>query len=131
MSKIKFYTKNIPVEDDMQALKQLAFLYSSWRVSVGEVKSTLSEKFITLLAMYLKYGYCTAAKKKAIEFMGVTPSSIDNMNHNLKEFGYLIDDRFNGRNKFLHPSLINLKDNYELTVKAGQPVLFIFKIDMK
>jgi hypothetical protein len=71
------------------------------------------------------------AKKKAIEFMGITPSSIDNMNHNLKEFGYLIDDKFNGRNKFLHPSLINLKENFEETVKSGKPMLFIFKIDIK
>jgi hypothetical protein len=62
--------------------------------------------------------------------MGVTPSSIDNMNHNLKEFGYLIDDKFNGRNKFLHPSLINLKENYEVTSKAGGPMLFIFQVSI-
>ncbi len=125
---IKFYTKTIQVEDDIHAFKTLAFLYSAWRVAVGEVKNPLSEKFLLLLAIYLKYGYNNDSRNKAAEIMGIKTSSVVNMNHDLKAFDYLIDDKYNGRNKFLSKSLLNIKDNYETCIKNGKPMLFILKL---
>lgn len=128
MSEIKFYTKTVQVEDDIHALKTLVFLYSAWRVTAGEVKNPLSERAILLLSIYLKYGYNNDSKKRAAEFMNITATTVDNMNHDLKNASYLIDDKFNGRNKYLSKSLLSIKENYDTCTENGKPMLFIFKI---
>ncbi len=131
VSDIKFYTKTIGVEDDIHALKTLVFIYSAWRTASGDAKRPLSEKHITLMAIYLKYGYNNDANKRASEFLSINSMTIDNMNHKLKDAGYLVDDKFNGRNKFISQSLMNLKDNFDASTKGKRPMLFIIKLSEK
>jgi hypothetical protein len=88
----------------------------------------LRSKLVSLLAIYIKYGVSKEGKKKAELLLSSKTSSVNSMNLELRNGGYLIKDKFNQRLNHLHPHLEGLRAYY-LSLGDNDPVLFLFKLD--
>lgn len=109
MSKTSVFAFDFKVDDDFELYRNLVQQYSYSRVSRGLAVTPLPPQLISLLAIYLKFGYTKEAKTFATKTFRIKMTSINTMNKKLKDWGYLIEDKFSKRNKSLHDELQALK----------------------
>jgi hypothetical protein len=110
MSEPKIYlASKIKVEDELNHLKQLVYLFSCHRKMSGFSSNELREKLILLVSLYIKYGYNDEAKTKASQILGVDRPAINSMNLELRNQKYLIKDSMNSRINHLHEDLEELR----------------------
>jgi hypothetical protein len=113
MSKRSVFAFDFRVEDDFELFRNLVQQYSYSRVSRGLSVTPLPPQLISLLAIYLKFGYTKEAKVFAEKTFQIKMTSINTMNKKLKDWGYLIEGKFSKRDKFLHEELQDLKNYVE------------------
>ena len=109
----EIYIINIPCKDELDLVGSLIFLYSSARVLRGLSPLALRPQLVSLLSLYFKYGYNKDTKEMGAEIFGIKIESINSMNLELKEGGYLVEDTMNKRIKHLNKELQTLKEYYE------------------
>jgi len=108
---IKLYGTKIAVEDDIELYERVVYLYSVKLFLEGKSQTILRKQLVTIMAMYLKFGYSRKTKKDIQEFLtGLSEANLNNINHDLKEYGFLIEDPMSKKNKYLHPDLVKLKE---------------------
>ena len=118
----------IKAKDEFDVLKNLLFLYSSFRNLKGLTNKKLRPKLIQLLSLYIKHGFSRDTKTKAAKILGVTKASINSMNLELRRGDYLYKDVYNERINHLNPDLKKLSDYYN--DNGSNPVLFMFDISV-
>lgn len=118
----------IKAKDEFEVLKNLLFLYSSFRNLKGLTQKKLRPKLVQLLSLYIKHGFSRATKDKAAKTLGVTKASINSMNLELRRGEYLIMDEWNSRINHLNPDLKKLADYYNNN--GTKSVLFLFDISV-
>lgn len=126
MSKdITLYGTKIAVENDIELYEKIVYLYSVKLFIEEKSKTILRKQLVTIMAMYLKFGYSKKTKKEIQDFLpGLSEANLNNINHDLKEYGFLIDDLMSKKQKYLDPELVKLKQ-YTDSVKDNK-YLFCF-----
>lgn len=105
------YDYYFPMESELDLHKALIMQYASAQLTMGKTPIILREQLVILLAIYLKHGYSPEAKKIALKVFGFKiAKQLDVLNHNLKKFGYLVEDTMNKRIKHLNKDLKLLKE---------------------
>jgi hypothetical protein len=112
-TKPEIYIINVPCKDELDLIGSLIFLYSSARVLRGLSPLALRPQLVSLLSLYFKYGYNRDIKEMGADIFNIKIESINSMNLELKEGGYLIEDTMNKRVKHLNKELTTLKNYYE------------------
>lgn len=100
-----FFKINIPCKDEFELIEKIIFQYSASRCSRGISPLILRQQLIALLSLYFKYGYNKETKELAASTFNIKIESINSMNLELKEAGFLIDDERNKRVKHLNSEL--------------------------
>lgn len=108
-----YMTTPLVVEDELDRLKKVIYLFSCYRKASGQSSKTLRPRLVILLALYLKYGVETETKTMAAEILSVDRSGINSMNLELRNDNYLIKDTYNTRINHLHDDLQVLKEYVE------------------
>jgi hypothetical protein len=121
------YNAPIKSKNDLRQLENLVHVFSTYKFLREGRECKLRPKLVHLLAIYIKYGVDKDGKKRAEELLGATSASINSMNLELRNGGYLVKDTMNQRTNHLHPHLNGLRDYY-LSLKENQPVLFVFTL---
>jgi hypothetical protein len=121
-----YLATNVVVDEELEKLKKIIYLFSCHRKLNGTSSSVLREKLILLLALYLKYGYNKEAKSKAAEILKVKKPAINSMNLELRDRKYLIKDVMNTRINHLHGDLEKLREY--VTQNDGKPLFFLVQI---
>ena len=111
--KPEIYIINIPCKDELNLIESLIFIYSSARVLRGLSVLALRPQLVSLLAIYFRYGYNKESKEMGSEIFNIKIVSINSMNLELKEGGYLVEDNMNKRIKHLNRELTTLKSYYD------------------
>lgn len=93
----------------------------------GDTTSNLREKLVLLLSLHIKYGYSRETNLKAAKILGLKHSSINSLNYELRNLGYLVMDQMNTRINHLTPELQALSDY--IRSNGSNPVFFLFKIE--
>ena len=104
---------NVPCKDEIQLIHSFISLYSSTRVLRGISPLSLRPQLVILLSLYFIYGYNKDSKDMACDLLTLKVGSINSMNLELKEGGYLLEDKGNKRIKYLNSELATLKEYYE------------------
>jgi len=121
-----YLATDVVVDEELEKLKKIIYLFSCHRRLNGTSSSVLREKLILLLALYLKYGYNKEAKSKAAEILQVKKPAINSMNLELRDREYLIKDIMNTRINHLHGDLEKLREY--VNSNDGKPLFFLVQI---
>lgn len=121
-----YLATDITVEEELDKLKKIIYLFSCHRKLNGSSSSVLREKLILLLALYLKYGYNREAKRKASEILNVKKPAINSMNLELRDREYLVKDMMNTRVNHLHEDLEKLREY--VNANQDKPLYFLVKV---
>lgn len=125
------YVITVPCKDEMDLIGSLIFQYSASLCSRGIVSLVLRKQLVSLLSLYFKFGYNREAKQLAAETFGIKIESINSMNLELKQEGYLVDDNMNKRIKHLNPELEDLSSFYKQTQDMDKRIVLInFHMDL-
>ena len=107
-----FFKINVPCKDEFALIEKIIFNYSASRCSRGVSSLILRQQLIALLSLYFKYGYNKETKELAASTFGIKLESINSMNLELKESGFLVDDERSKRVKHLNAELKVLADKF-------------------
>lgn len=118
------YQIEINSKNEFEVLENLVTLYSCYKNLAGVERKRLRYKLVTLLSIYIKYGYNKESKQKALEQLGVKRSNLNCLNSELRDGGFLIKSDMNTRDSFLHPELKELSDYYNRNKGLPPNVLF-------
>jgi hypothetical protein len=121
-----YLATDVVVDEELEKLKKIIYLFSCHRKLSGSSSSVLREKLILLLALYLKYGYNKKAKSKAAEILNVKKPAINSMNLELRDREYLVKDMMNTRINHLHGDLEKLRTY--VNENDGKPLFFLVKV---
>lgn len=121
-----YATSPLIVEDELDRLKKVVYLFSCFRKASGQSSKTLRPRLVVLLALYLKYGVSNKTKDKAAEIFEKGRSDINSMNLELRNDNYLIKDKYNTRINHLHKDLEVLQKYVESG--EGKDLCFLFTI---
>lgn len=128
-SKGNIYAPSIvSVDDELDKLKKIIYLFSCHRKVKGHVSKTLRDKLLLLLALYVKYGVNSDTKSKAIAILGIGKAALNSMNLELRRENYLIKDKINDRTNHLHKDLEVLKKYIEESSSSDIRMLFTIKV---
>ncbi len=135
--KIRNAAPMIPIssKNEIDLIKKFIYHYSSTRVSRMQTTMILRPQLVTMLAFYFKYGYSRETKDLLVTSFNMEPkkglSAIANMDLELKELGYFIEDMDNKRVKYLNAELRALQKYYNVCALSGQPVELFLKFTLK
>lgn len=118
----------ISVEDELDKLKKVVYIFSCHRRVRGEVSKTLRDKLLLLLSLYIKYGVNSETKIKAADILGIGKAALNSMNLELRREGYLIKDKINDRTNHLHKDLEVLKTYVEDSSETGIQILLTVEV---
>jgi len=121
-----YLATDVVVDDELEKLKKIIYLFSCHRKLNGTASSVLREKLILLLALYLMYGYSKETKAKAAEILKVKKPAINSMNLELRDREYLIKDVMNTRLNHLHGDLEKLREY--VNSNDDSPLFFLVRI---
>ena len=122
------YMAPLKSDNDLRQLESLVHIFSTYKFLREGRICKLRPKLVSLLAIYIKYGVNKEGKRKAELLLSSKTSSVNSMNLELRNGGYLIKDNRNQRLNHLHPHLEGLRAYY-LSLGDNDPVLFLFKLD--
>ena len=133
MSKdIKLYGTKVAVENDIELYERVVYLYSVKLFLEGKSQTILRKQLVTIMAMYLKFGYSRKTKKEIQKFLpGLSEGNLNNINHDLKDYGFLNEDPMSKKNKHLHPDLVKLKEYTDSVDDNKYLFCFILGINTK
>lgn len=92
----------------------------------GQKSKMLRSKLVTLLSIYIKYGYNSESKDYACELLSLKKTNLNCLNSELREGGFLIKSNMNTRDSYLNPELETLSNYYK--DKNSERTLFLFNL---
>lgn len=116
---IAYKGQDIVCEHELEIVTKLLSTHSFSMKMAGEIKKAIGEKFATLLAIYVIYGYGDEGKQKARDILQLRNEQLDQLNHQLRERGYLIKDVMNTRISAVSPRFQALINYYNDNKKNG------------
>ena len=123
-----FKPSAIESSSDFEMLKSMIYLYSCHRKLSGRASTPLRSALLTLLALYVKFGYSKDTKVKAEKILGLETHAINSLNHQLRGAGYLeVDDNNTTINHLCKP-LKTLGEYYKKSVDSQQDFIFAFHL---
>lgn len=119
---------NIKASSDLDLLENIIVLYSATRVQRGMENRALRKQLVTLLALYIQYGYNSETKLMAAKLFKVKIDNMHNMNLELVRKGYLKNGEDRKIEKTFNPELENLSRYYKFCTKNNLPVEIHLKL---
>jgi hypothetical protein len=119
MQKKKKFAMEYSVNDRLELYKKLIYHYSSTLYSAGDATKVIRPLLLTTLAFYMLYGYSKESRQSILQVLspdGKAPLDrkiLDNLNHELKSAGFLIESKYSKIDKTLSPNLLALRDYAE------------------
>ena len=89
----------------------------------------LRAKLVTLLSIYIKYGYSKESKDRACEMLDLKKTNLNCLNSELRDGGFLIKSEMNTRDSYLNAELQELSDYYKSNGDNPTMVLFSLILD--
>lgn len=124
-----FFKINIPCKDEFELIESIIYQYSASRCSRGISSLILRQQLIALLSFYFRFGYNKETKELAASSFGIKIESINSMNLELKEAGFLVDDDRNKRIKHLNAELQILANKYNSTPAGAFDMWLEFELE--
>lgn len=111
--------QDIVCKHELEIVTKLILTHSFSMAMAGEIKKPIGEKFATLLALYVIYGYNTEGKEKARKVLQLRNEQLDQLNFQLRERDYLLKDKMNTRISAVSPRFQALIDYYRSNKEEG------------
>lgn len=131
MSGHRIETNNIEFSSELDMLKNVVYIYSCYKYVSGEESKPLANRMATVLALYMLYGFNEQAKEKAMEVFGAKKATINSLNHQLRDRGYLLMDDKNSNISHLSPSVESLVKLHKICKKKDIGFEFLFKMSLE
>jgi hypothetical protein len=118
---MNLYKFEIHSKNEFHVLEDLITIYSCYRTMTGKSAKMLRAKLVTLLSIYIKYGYNKESKQKACDLLGLKKTNLNCLNSELREGGFLIKSDRNTRDSYLNDELHQLSEYYQIKDDAVLP----------
>ena len=115
---------NLKCKDDFEVARTIVFLYCTSLVLRKEIPKVLRSQLISLLALYLQFGYNRESRKLAEKVFGVKPDTVYYMNSELTNAGILVKEEYTEKN--LNAELLILQGNLKKSKGQGAPHFVFF-----
>ncbi len=123
---MEVFKTDVKSKNEFEVLKNLITVYSCYKTMTGQKSKMLRSKLVTLLSIYIKYGYNSESKDYACELLGLKKTNLNCLNSELREGGFLIKSNMNTRDSYLNPELETLSNYYKQ--KNSERTLFLFNL---
>lgn len=123
---VEVFKTDVKSKNEFEVLKNLITVYSCYKTMTGQKSKMLRSKLVTLLSIYIKYGYNSQSKDYACELLGLKKTNLNCLNSELREGGFLIKSNMNTRDSYLNPELETLSNYYKQ--KNSERTLFLFNL---
>ena len=123
---VEVFKTDVKSKNEFEVLKNLITVYSCYKTMTGQKSKMLRSKLVTLLSIYIKYGYNSESKDYACELLGLKKTNLNCLNSELREGGFLIKSNMNTRDSYLNPELETLSNYYKQ--KNSERTLFLFNL---
>lgn len=116
---IAYKGQDIVCKHELEMVTKLISTHSFSMKMAGEIKKPIGDKFATLLALYVIYGYSSEGKEKARDILQLRHEQLDQLNFQLRERGYLVKDAMNVRISAVSPRFQGLINFYNTNKETG------------
>lgn len=123
---MEIYQIEIKSDNEFQVLQKLITVYSCYRTITGWKSKMLRAKLVTLLSIYIKYGYSKESKDRACEMLDLKKTNLNCLNSELRDGGFLIKSEMNTRDSYLNAELQDLSDYYKSN--GDNPTMVLFSL---
>lgn len=123
---VEVFKTDVKSKNEFEVLKNLITVYSCYKTMTGQKAKMLRSKLVTLLSIYIKYGYNSQSKDYACELLSLKKTNLNCLNSELREGGFLIKSNMNTRDSYLNPELETLSNYYKQ--KNSEKTLFLFNL---
>lgn len=123
---MEIYQIEIKSDNEFQVLQKLITVYSCYRTITGWKSKMLRAKLVTLLSIYIKYGYSKESKDRACEMLDLKKTNLNCLNSELRDGGFLIKSEMNTRDSYLNAELQELSDYYKSN--GDNPTMVLFSL---
>ena len=123
---VEVFKTDVKSKNEFEVLKNLITVYSCYKTMTGQKSKMLRSKLVTLLSIYIKYGYNSESKDYACELLSLKKTNLNCLNSELREGGFLIKSNMNTRDSYLNPELETLSNYYK--DKNSERTLFLFNL---
>jgi hypothetical protein len=124
--KVEVFKTDVKSKNEFEVLKNLITVYSCYKTMTGQKSKMLRSKLVTLLSIYIKYGYNSESKDYACNLLELKKTNLNCLNSELREGGFLIKSNMNTRDSYLNPELETLSNYYK--DKNSERTLFLFNL---
>lgn len=125
-TKVEVFKTDVKSKNEFEVLKNLITVYSCYKTMTGQKSKMLRSKLVTLLSIYIKYGYNSESKDYACSLLELKKTNLNCLNSELREGGFLIKSNMNTRDSYLNPELETLSNYYKQ--KNSDKTLFLFNL---
>lgn len=123
---MEVFKTDVKSKNEFEVLKNLITVYSCYKTMTGQKSKMLRSKLVTLLSIYIKYGYNSESKDYACDLLGLKKTNLNCLNSELREGGFLIKSSMNTRDSYLNTELETLSNYYK--GKNSEKTLFLFNL---
>jgi hypothetical protein len=123
---VEVFKTDVKSKNEFEVLKNLITVYSCYKTMTGQKSKMLRSKLVTLLSIYIKYGYNSESKDYACNLLELKKTNLNCLNSELREGGFLIKSNMNTRDSYLNPELETLSNYYK--DKNSERTLFLFNL---
>jgi len=124
--KVEVFKTDVKSKNEFEVLKNLITIYSCYKTMTGQKSKMLRSKLVTLLSIYIKYGYNSESKDYACDLLSLKKTNLNCLNSELREGGFLIKSSMNTRDSYLNTELETLSNYYK--GKNSEKTLFLFNL---
>jgi len=123
---VEVFKTDVKSKNEFEVLKNLITVYSCYKTMTGQKSKMLRSKLVTLLSIYIKYGYNSESKDYACNLLELKKTNLNCLNSELREGGFLIKSNMNTRDSYLNSELETLSNYYK--DKNSERTLFLFNL---
>lgn len=123
---MEVFKTDVKSKNEFEVLKNLITVYSCYKTMTGQKSKMLRSKLVTLLSIYIKYGYNSESKDYACNLLELKKTNLNCLNSELREGGFLIKSNMNTRDSYLNSELETLSNYYK--DKNSERTLFLFNL---
>lgn len=121
---VKLYKIDQTFKNSQDLLSKFLTVYSVCS-DLKNPKNHLRPRLATILSYYVLKGYSIQTKNLILESEPkLSREHLNQINSELKKRGYLIEDKFNSRNRKVNKELLALK-NYVFATESASPLLVV------
>jgi hypothetical protein len=131
MGALRIETKSVKFSSELDMLKNAVYIYSCYKYISGQESKPLANRMATVLALYMMYGFNEEAKEKAMEVFGAKKATINSLNHQLRDRGYLLMDDRNSNISHLSNSVESLRKLHLHCKEKNRDFEILFKMSLE